>query len=221
MGPGENSTNITLGSNSDSVSLSVPKLCDDGSNWSDYEPRVERALGAKVLWSHVVRTAIPPKPYALLSGALVLAEGKTPASEDQIESKESKIADFDKREYFAQHVILSTTSTRLGVKLKALKSAKEMWEVVTMDARLKSTLFILDAEDQLSAMKLADNDDPKEHLTELKQYFQTMQHHHENILKMGSEISDTLMRSTALYSPEFDFCNYPTFRDTFLFYFDV
>ena len=112
-------------------------------------------------------------------------------SEDQIESKESKIADFDKREYLAQHVILSTTSTHLGVKLKALKSAKEMWEVVTTDATLKSTVFILDVEDQLSAMKLADNDDPKEHLTELKQHFQTMLHRHENILKMGSEISDT------------------------------
>ena len=180
--------------------MSVPKLCDDRSNWSDYEPRVERALGAKGLWRHVVGTAIPPKPYALLSGVPVLADGKTPASEDQIESKESKIADFDKREYLAQHIILSTTSTRLGVKLKALKSAKEMWEVVTTDATSKSTLFILDAEDQLSAMKLADNDDPKEHLTELKQHFQTMQHRHENILKMGSVISDTRFNTMIMSS---------------------
>ena len=197
MGPGENSANITLGSNSDSATLSVPKLCDNGSNWSDYKPRVERALGTKGLWRHVVGTAIPPKPYALSSGVPVLADGKTPASEDQIESKESKIADFDK---FVQHVILSTTSTCLGVNLKALKSAKEMWEVVMMDATSKSTLFIPDAEDQLSAMKLADNDDPKEHLTELKQHFQTMLHCHENILKIGSEISDTRFNTMIMSS---------------------
>ena len=150
--------------------MSVPKLRDDGSNWSDYQPRVERALGAKGPWRHVVGTAIVPKPYALLDGVPVLAEGKTPATEDQVESEELKITDFDKKEYLAQHVILSTTSTCLGVKIKSLKTAKEMWEVVKTDATSKSTLFILDAEDQLSTMKLADNDDPKEHLNELKQH---------------------------------------------------
>lgn len=36
---------------------------------------------------------------------------------------------------------------------------------------MKSTLFILDAEDQLSAMKLMDNDDPKTHLSKLKEHF--------------------------------------------------
>ena len=109
MGPIDQATSLTIGSNSDATSLSVPKLCDDGSNWSDYLPRVERALGAKGLWRHVLGTAIAPKPYVLVSGVPVLPDGRTPAMEDQIESKESRIADFDKKEYLAQHVILSTT----------------------------------------------------------------------------------------------------------------
>ena len=192
MGPvDQSSSSLTLGSNSDSTSLSIPKLRDDRSNWSDYQPRVERALGAKGLWRHVLGTAVAPKPYALLEGVPVIADGKTPATEDQIESKESKIADFDKREYLAQHIILSTTSTRLGVKIKSLKTAKWMWDVVTADATKKSTLFILDAEDQLSSMKLEDNDDPKTYLSELNQHFQLMLQRHENLMKMGSEISDT------------------------------
>ena len=93
MGPAEN---LTLGSNSDSTSLSVPKLRDDGSNWADYEPRVERALGVKGLWRHVVGTAIVPKPYAVVAGVPVLADGITQASNDQVESKESKIVDYNK-----------------------------------------------------------------------------------------------------------------------------
>ena len=190
MGPVDQATSLTIGSNSDAMSLSVLKLRDDRSNWSDYLPRVERALGAKGLWRHVLGTAIAPKPYALASGVPVLPDGRTPATEEQIESKESRIADFERKEYLAQHVILSTTSTRLGVKIKSLKSAKEMWDVVVMDVTTKSTLYILDAEDQLSSMKLADNDDPKEHLSELKQHFQTMLQRHENLLKMGSEISE-------------------------------
>ena len=79
--------NLTLGSNSDSTSLSVQKLCDDGSNWADYEPRVERVLGMKGLWRHVVGTAIAPKPYAVVAGVLVLADGTTQASNDQVELK--------------------------------------------------------------------------------------------------------------------------------------
>ena len=171
MGPADN---LTLGSNSDSTSLSVPKLCDDRSNWADYEPRVERALDMKGLWRHVVGTAIVPKPYAVVARVPVLADGTTQASDDQVELKELKIADYDKKEYLAQHVILSTTSTRLGIKLKSLKTAKEMWEVVKTDATSKSTLYILDTEDQLSSMKLEDNEDPATHLSELKQHFQLM-----------------------------------------------
>ena len=69
---------------------------------------------------------------------------------------------------------MSMTSIHLGSKIKALKTAEAMWKVVKEDATSKSTLFILDAEDQLATMKLADNDNPKTHLSELKQHFQTM-----------------------------------------------
>ena len=68
MGPADN---LTLGLNLDLMSLSVPKFCDDGSNWADYEPRVERALGVKGLWRHIVGTAIVPEPYAVVAGVLV------------------------------------------------------------------------------------------------------------------------------------------------------
>ena len=191
----------TLGSNSDSTSLSVPKLHDDGSNWADYKPRVERVLGAKGLWRHVVGTAIAPKPYAVVAGVPVLADGITQASDDQVESKELKIADYDKQEYLAQYVILSTTSTWPGIKLKSLKTTKEMWDIVKTDAMLKSTLYILDAEDQLSSMKLKDNEDPATHLSELKQHFQLMLQRHENLMKMGSEISESHLNMMIMSSP--------------------
>ena len=72
--------------------------------------------------------------------------------------------EFEKREYLAQHIILSTTSVRLGAKIKDLDSAKAMW---TKDAMMKRTQYVLDAEDQLTSMKLQDNNNPKTH-------FQTM-----------------------------------------------
>ena len=115
----------------------------------------------------------------------------TPASEDQIESKESKIIEFEKREYLAHHIILLTMSIRLGSKIKALKTAEDMWKAVIEDATSKSTLYLLDAEDQLASMKLPDNEDPKTNLSELKAHFQTMIQQQDNLLKIGSLLSDT------------------------------
>ena len=60
------------------------------SNWSDYEPHIQKAMGSKGLWRHVEGTAISPKPYALDAGVPVLADGWTPAMEEQIEAKETK-----------------------------------------------------------------------------------------------------------------------------------
>ena len=112
---------LTLNSSSDSTTLSIPKLHDDRSNWSDYKPRIQRAMGSKGLWRHVEGTAIAPKPYALDHGIPVLSDGKTPATDEQIKARESKILDYDKLEYLAQHVILSTTSTCLSLKIKNQK----------------------------------------------------------------------------------------------------
>ena len=40
----------------------------------------------------------------------------------------------------------------LVVRIKSSRTAKEMWDVIMADTTTKSTLFILDAEDQLSSM---------------------------------------------------------------------
>jgi hypothetical protein len=87
--------------NSDSTTLAVPKLRDNGSNWSDYLPRLQNAMGSKGLWRHVEGTATAPVPYAVSNGIPMLIDGKTPATDDQIESKEVKILEFEKREYLA------------------------------------------------------------------------------------------------------------------------
>ena len=183
-------SNLSLTSSSDSTTLQVPKLRDNRSNWSDYQPRIQEAMGSKDLWRHVEGKTVVPKPYKILNGEYVLADLKTPATEEQVEQKESKIAKYKKREYLAQHIILSTTSTCLGAKIKDLTSANNMWKIVVADTMTKSTLYLIDAEDQLSKMKLAKNNDAKAHLSELQKHFEMMVQHHDNLIKMGSSMSN-------------------------------
>ena len=100
----------TLTPNNDSTDLAVPKLCDDRSNWADYEPRLRKAMGSRGLWRHMEGVAVAPKLYIIADGIPVLADGKTTATEEQIELKEAKMIKYKKWEYLAQHIILSTMS---------------------------------------------------------------------------------------------------------------
>ncbi|KIM92082.1 hypothetical protein PILCRDRAFT_203 [Piloderma croceum F 1598] len=102
-------SNLMFNSNSDSTNLAVPKLRDDGSNWSDYEPRIQKAMGSKGLWRHIQGTAIAPKPYAIVNGIPVLPDGKSEATEEQVEAKETRIIEFD-------NAVLGTSSSK---KMKA------------------------------------------------------------------------------------------------------
>ena len=83
------------------------------------------------------------------------------------------------------------TLTHLTTKIKGLLMTKDMWKAVKEDAMSKSTLYLLDVEDQLSSMKLMDNNDPKTHLPELKSHLQLMLQHCDNLMKIGLTMSDT------------------------------
>jgi hypothetical protein len=75
-----------LSSTPNSNTLSIPKLHDNGSNLANYKPQVRKAMGAKGLWRHVEGTAITLKQYNQVSGVYVLADSKTPASEEKVEA---------------------------------------------------------------------------------------------------------------------------------------
>jgi hypothetical protein len=135
-------SSLSFNSNPNLTNLAIPKLCNDGSNWADYASRIQKAMGAMGLWRHVEGKVVALKEYAVVNGVPVISDGKTPATEEQIEVKEVQIIDYDKCECLAQHVILLTISTCLGAKIKDLKTAKEMWDIVKADATMKSMLYL-------------------------------------------------------------------------------
>ena len=69
-------SNLTMNSNAESSNLSVPKLCDNGSNWANYKPRLRKAMGSKGLWRHVEGVAVALKLYVVAYGIPVLSDGK-------------------------------------------------------------------------------------------------------------------------------------------------
>ena len=53
-------------------------------------------MGAKALWRHVDGTTLAPKLFTVKDGVHLLADLRTPATDEQIEAKESKIIKFEK-----------------------------------------------------------------------------------------------------------------------------
>ena len=88
MGPDTTMNELSQNPISESGSLAVLKLHDDGSNWADYQPRIRKAMGAKGLWRHVEGTAAAPIPYVVTAGKAMLSDGKMPALDEQLEAKE-------------------------------------------------------------------------------------------------------------------------------------
>ena len=162
---------------------------------------MKSVLVARGLWRHVVGTAVAPEPYAMLDGVPVLADGKTPATEDEIECKEDEITEFDEKAYLAQHIILSTISTQLNKKLIGFKSARDMWEAVEVDAKSKSALFVLDPMNQLSSTELQKKKGTQAHPKEMNDHPQVMVPRHENLDEMGSEIPDAKFDTVVIPSP--------------------
>ena len=87
MGPGGYSA--TNPSSSSGLG-SVQELQDNESNWLDYQSQMEKVLGAKGLWRHVVGTAVAPEPYAMVNGVPVLMDG-TPATDEEVEANEDSM----------------------------------------------------------------------------------------------------------------------------------
>ena len=136
-----------------SISKDTLFTCYEQLLLSRYQSWMEKVLGSKGLWRHVVGTAIVPEPYAMVNGVPVLKD-RTPATDEEVEVNKDKIIEYEKRDYLTQHMILLTISTRLEMKVMSLMLAMGMWDVVKADATLMTTIPILDSKSQLSSMKL-------------------------------------------------------------------
>ena len=200
MSPETVMSDIAISSSTQS-SFTIPKLRDDGSNWTDYEPRVKNALGAKGLWKHAEGRARQPVPLVDVNGVL-MARGSTtqPATDDEIELAERKADDYEKNEAYAKHIILSSTSPRLSSKIKNEPTAKIMWDAVVADVKNKSTLQQLDLLELLQSMRLDEGSDATTHLAEMEAHFRIMEERRDALATMGSPVGESNFLANVLKS---------------------
>ena len=197
---------LSLNSNPNSTNLAIPKLHDNRSNWADYSSQIQKAMGSKELQRHVEGNTVVPRAYT--------SSGWSPHyfrwEDSSYWGADWCMGDANhwlwKTQIFCTTFILLTTSTHPGMKIKDLKTAKEMWDIVKTNATMKSTLYLLDTEDELASMNLGDTEDLKTHLAELKEHFQLMVQHYTNLITMGLVLSNSSYCTIIMHSLPESYC---------------
>ena len=178
MGPAVAMVEAPTG-NSDS--LSIPKLRDDGSNWVDYMDKVRTALGSRGLLRHVDGTATKPMPFKVDPKGLLKPDGSV-ATDEEIDAKEARIAEYERKEYMAQHILKSTLPIRL-VALTRSKNASSIWTAIKDDATKRDVVYQVEIRRKMLALRCDDGSDMKAHLTKLSEL-------KDELLTIGSKITD-------------------------------
>src|ERR1700731_2440012 len=123
-------------------SISIPHLHDDRANWPDYELKVRMAIGSQGLIRHIDGKARKPIPY-LLTDRIPMKTPGIRASDDELEEKENKMDEYERKEYAAQHILLTTVSPRLAIIVKRM-SVADTWTTIHNNATSKSQLHKVD-----------------------------------------------------------------------------
>lgn len=167
----------------------IPPLNDDGSNWISYKSRVITLITSKAgLKKHLTGRAKCPLPLATREQsdgtiAVVLDDGKTVATEDQIDERLDTIDDWEQREASVKQILFSTISDRRLLDIQNLATAALMWEKLEVLHDGKTEIVAVAKRKQLNNMSCEDNYDVRLHISNMKKL-------REELAGMGAPVSD-------------------------------
>ena len=111
-----------------------------------------------------------------------------PANEEEIENVETKMDTYEQQEAMCKHILMSSVSPRLCLKIKSLITPNEMWAAISTDVKNKSTLQKMDVRQLLKAMKLTENLDAAAHVSEMEAHFCLMQERVDELVTISDPI---------------------------------
>ena len=139
MGPANGANKTSLPGSS--ATITIPKLDDNGSNWVDYKTKVMIAMGSRGLMGIVEGRALKQKPYNIVGGVVpVLPDGKTAASDEQIEAHKKRMEDYETKMYLARHIMINSRRMMVNSPMRRTcgRPSNRTWK-----ARPSSTKWML------------------------------------------------------------------------------
>ena len=188
-------------SSSSHTTFSLVPLHDNGSNFADYEPEVKVLCSAKGILKFLEGQAQKPTELTVVSGVFMKAgiHDKS-ATEEEIETAESKMDTYKQNEVLCKHILMSSISPHLCSKIKSLKTPNKMWVQICSNVKTKSMLQKIDVKCLFESMKLAKNSDVATHIMEMEAHFHLMQERVDELTTIGDPINVRTYFQTALKS---------------------
>src|ERR1700678_195681 len=152
----------------DETIFKVPKLLADGSNWVTYRDRLRWALSARGLLDNITDSI--PEP----TNPTVNDPPPDPSDTAAIAAHTSlnrgyaiRIEKWATAEATVKQCIASTVPDSIFNRIKAKKSAKDVWDAVTEIFEDRSTMVAIDLRLKLQSIKCGENEDVRTHFSKL------------------------------------------------------
>ena len=123
-----------------------------------------------------------------------------PATDEEIENAETKMDMYEPNEPLGKHILMSSILPHLCSKIKLLKTPNEMWVIICVDVKNKSTQQKMDVKCLFEAMKLTKNADTATHVSEMEAHFCLMQEIFDELATIRDPVGARTYFQTALKS---------------------
>ena len=165
----------------------VPKLEPDGHNWIIFKNRIEWALAARGVVSHLdAKKAPKPAP---------------PADPKQMDAYEAELAAWEKTEFTCRQQLARALPDSTLWKILHTTSVADMWTTIVTEFESKTVLVQADLRARFQSLKCAKKGDLRAHLDKLRSM-------REELAAVGVSLSDDEYTSTIIHSLPAHYANY-------------
>ena len=180
MGPDAMAATSTLSEHSlpATLSLSVPRLETNGSNWATFSMRFQEAMEASQKWGHFDGSTLRPVP-------------KDPAAPTADEKKE--LTAWDHAEAVSRYMLSQRLPDSAAVRLKSLSSARARWDKVKSEFSIKGQYAEADLLMAFNKMRCPQGGD-------VRTFLGSMRVKREELAAVGVSMSEKEYRSAIIKS---------------------
>ena len=171
----------------------------DGSNYALWAFVLKNILIAKDLWDIVSGEEKRPENPTIITPSRGIASSSSTSTVSSTSSEAQK--KFDKRNAQALSLISLSIKRNLLTSIRYATSAKQAWDTLESMYDVKNEARILALRNELSRLKMNDNDNLLDHLNKLKSIVNQLE-------TMGDTIKDSQIVSIALNSLSSNYANF-------------
>jgi hypothetical protein len=197
MGPA-NSLDIPESLNG--LTLSLPKLLANSSNWSTYQEHILNAITSKGLKRHVMGNARKLADLTEINGEYYKPRALTPLEDDQLEKHEEAQDLYEQNQVTVHEIIYQTVNRSTFLQIKEEKMADSVWKKLISIHANKGGMYETELLVKLQNIRYTEGSDMREHLAQMIEIRERLA---EMNVSLSEKLFDVYIRTLLSLTPTF------------------